>query len=99
MVVPGHVLLTLLPDLDVDEDERVQTHLPVLLDAVVEGARPPGVGEEHERDRLAKVVELEAGRTAGVEDGSVVDDLRRDFERACAEEEVGVGRGTREGFV
>lgn len=96
MVVPGHVLLALLPNLDVDEDKRVQTHLPVLLDAVVEGARPPGIGEEHERDRLAKVVELEAGRAAGVEDGSVVDDLRRDLERACAKEKVGVGRGTGE---
>lgn len=96
MIVPGHVLLALLPNLNVDEDERVQTHLPILLDAVVEGARPPGVGEEHERDRLAKVVELEAGRAAGVEDGSVVNDLRRDLERACAKEEVGVSRGTEE---
>lgn len=90
---PGHVLLALLADLDVDEDERVQAHLPVLLDAVVERARPPRLGEEDERDRLAKVVQLQAGRAARVEDRRVVDHLRGHLERPRAQEEVRVRRG------
>ena len=70
----------------------------VLLDAVVEAVRLPGVREEDERDRLPEVVELQAARADGVHDACVVDDARGDVQGASAEEDVGVG-GRAEGVA
>jgi hypothetical protein len=88
---PGHVLLALLPDLDIEQDERMHPSLPILLDTVIEGVRLPGVGEEDEGDGLAKVVELKAAGAHSVHDGGIVDDGGRNGELTRAEEEVGVG--------
>lgn len=70
----------------------MQADAAVLRHAVVEAARFPGVGEERHGDRLAEVVELQAGGPDSVHDGGVVDRLGGDGELAGAQEEVGVCR-------
>lgn len=62
----------------------------VLLHAIVEAVRFPGIREEDEGNRLPKVVQLQAARTDGVHDGCVVDDLYGDVCRSGAENDVGV---------
>ena len=88
---PGKVLLALLLDFDIEQDERVHPKIGVLAHAIVEAVWPPGVGEEDEGDGLAKVVQLQAACSDSVHNGRVVYDARRYAERACAEEDVGVG--------
>lgn len=74
----------------------MHTHLPILLDTVVETVGLPCLGEEDERDGLTKVVELKSAGTHSVHDGGVVDDLGGDVECSGAEEKVGVGRRSTE---
>ena len=64
----------------------------VLAHAVVEAVRAPGLGEEHERDRLPEVVQLQAARADRVHDRRVVHDARRDAQRPRAEHDVRVRR-------
>lgn len=66
-----HVLQTLLLDLDVQQDERVQADGAVLLDTVVEARGPPVVEEEHHANRLAKVVQLQTRGSDAAHDGGV----------------------------
>lgn len=68
----------------------MQADLGVFANAVVEGGRFPGVGEEDHADCLAEVVELEAGAADSGHDGGVGDDVGLDAELAGAEDEVGV---------
>lgn len=58
LAAPREVLEGLFFHFDVEEEERVETDLSVFFDAVVEGRRFPGVGEEHHADCLSEVVEL-----------------------------------------
>lgn len=58
---PRHVLLALLPDLDIKQDRRVHPDPEVLLETVIPAPRGPGVGVERETERLAKVVQLQSG--------------------------------------
>ena len=69
----------------------------VLADAVVEAVWAPAVREEHERDRLPEVVQLQAARAYRVHDRRVVHDPRGDAERAGAEHDVRVRRRARTG--
>jgi hypothetical protein len=62
----------------------VHAEIRVLLDTIVEAIRFPGIGEEHQRDGLAKAVQLETTRANGIHDGGVVDDLGGDAQRAGA---------------
>ena len=87
---PGKVLLALFLDFDIQQDERVHPEVRILTDAIVEAVWPPSVGEEDERDGLAKVVQLQTARADRVHDGRVVYDTRRDAERTGAEEDIGV---------
>ena len=89
---PGKILLALFFDFDVQQDEGVHPEIRVFAHPVVEAVRPPRVGEEDERDGLAKVVQLQAARADRVHDGRVVYDPRRNAERTGAEEDVGVRR-------
>lgn len=76
----SHVLQALLLDLDVDQDQRVQPNIAVLLYPVVERCRLPGVREENHGNGLAKVVKLEtAGADAG-QDGCIRDGSDGDLE-------------------
>lgn len=68
----------------------MQANSAVLLGAIVEARGFPGGSEEGHGDRLAEVVELEAGAADGGEDGGVVDGVGGDGEGAGAEEEVRV---------
>jgi hypothetical protein len=89
---PGEILLGLLFDFYIQQDERVHPEVRILTHAVVEAVRPPRVGEEDERDCLAKVVQLQTASADRVHDGCIVYDARRDTESASAEEDVGVRR-------
>lgn len=62
----------------------------VLLHAVVEAVRTPRIREEHQRDGLAEVVQLQTARAGGVHDRRVVDHARRDAQRARAQYNVRV---------
>ncbi len=89
---PGQILLALFLDFDVQQDEGVRPEVGILAHTVVEAVWAPRVGEEDERDGLAKVVQLQAAGAHRVHDGRVVYDARRDAERTSAEEDVGVRR-------
>lgn len=89
----GHVLEALLFHLDVEQDERVQADVAVLLDAVVEAGGPPAVGEEDHADRLAKVVQLQARRADPRHDGGVGHRPHGYAELARAQDQVRVRRG------
>lgn len=68
----------------------MEAYLDVFADAVVEGRRFPGFGEEDHADCLAEVVELQACAADSGHDGGVGDDVGLDVEFAGAEDEVGV---------
>ncbi len=68
----------------------------ILLDAVIETVWPPRIREEHERDRLPEVVQLQAACAHRVHDRGIVDHARRDLECARTEDDVGVRRGAAE---
>jgi hypothetical protein len=89
---PGEILLGLLLDFYIQQDERVHPKVRILAHAVVEAVRPPRVGEEDERDCLAKVVQLQTACADRVHDGCIVYDARWNAESASAEEDVGVRR-------
>lgn len=91
----GHVLQRLLLDLDVEEDQGVQSNVSVLLDTGVPRVGSPGLGEPDHGDGLAKVVQLQATGTDGVHDGGVVDGLDGDVELLGADDEIGVGGGAK----
>lgn len=88
------VLLALLPDFDIQQYERMHPHLQVLFQTVIPTSRLPAVGVERYRDGLAKVVQLETGRSQGGHDGSVVNSLIRDLSGSSSENEIGVGGGS-----
>lgn len=88
----SHVLQALLFDLDVQQHQRVQANVPVLLDPVVEARGPPALGEEDHADRLAKIVQLQPGRANARQDGRVRDRPNGDAEFARAEDQVRVRR-------
>ena len=70
----------------------MHAEISVFFDAVVEAVWAPAVREEHERDRLPEVVQLQAACTYRVHDRRVVHDPRGDAERAGTEHDVRVRR-------
>lgn len=74
MCIPSHILLTLLPNLNIQQHKRMHPPLPILLHPIIETIRLPSVGEEDKGDGLAEVIELETAGAHGVHDGGVVDD-------------------------
>jgi hypothetical protein len=55
---PGHVLLALLPDLDIDKDEGVHPYSQVLFQSIIPALRCPRFGIEYERKCLTEIVHL-----------------------------------------
>ena len=88
----GHIFETLLLNLDIEEDEGVQSNARILGDAVVEGGGLPVIQEEDHGHGLPEVVELQARGADGGQDGGVGDGARGDGEFARAQDEVGVRR-------
>ena len=88
--VPGKILLALFLDFDVQQNERVHPKVRILTHTIVEAVWTPRVGEEDERNGLAKVVQLQATRADRVHDGRVVYDACWDAKRAGTEEDIGV---------
>lgn len=87
---PGHVLLALLADLDIQQNKRVHPNLDVLLELLEPTPGLPIVRVERQGERLAKVVQLQTGRSESSHDRRVVDHLRWDLELRRAEKQVRV---------
>ena len=85
------VLHGLFLDLDIQQHERMQTHLYVFAHPVVERRWSPVLQEEDHADGLAEVVKLQAGAADAGHDRGIGDDFGLDSEFAGAEDEVGVG--------
>lgn len=91
---PRHILQALLLDLDIQQHQRMQPHIPILLDPIIKARRPPVLRKEHHRHRLPKVVQLQPARANGVHDGCVVDCAEGDGQLARAQQQVGVRGGS-----
>lgn len=72
----------------------MHTQICILLHTIVEAVWSPGICEEDERDRLPKVVELQATCTDSIHDGGIVDDPSGYVEVTGSEDDVCMRRCT-----
>jgi hypothetical protein len=85
---PCHVLLALLPHLDIQQHQRVHADPQILLQAVIPAPRRPCLGIERQAERLPKAVQLQSGRPERGQNRRIVNDLGGYFECSSSEEKI-----------
>lgn len=92
--VPGQIFFALFLDFNVEKNEGVKAKIYVLLDAIVEAVGLPCFCEEHKRDSLAKVVELETTGADRIHNGCIVDYTGGNPQTTSAKDDVGMSCST-----